>query len=121
MDFQPVAVGTEPAPNRGVLMVGGVVLNENSPLAAIMRGEAPQKFQVGGSIEDRGLGIVEAGAPEFDGAQDLDAFPLAGDGDLGRMTDPAPGGVQGGVLAEAGFVGKDQGSVLGLGFFSRRG
>ena len=93
VNFQAVPVGTEPTPDLCVLMVGGVVLDKNGPLATIMRGEALQEIQVGTSIEDRGLGIVEAGAPEFDGAQDLDAFPLAGDGDLGRMTDPAPGGV----------------------------
>ena len=107
VNFQPVAVGTEPTPNLRVLMVGGVVLNEDGPLATIMRGEALQKIQVGSSVEDRSLGIVEAGAPKLDGAQDLDALPFAGDGDLGRMTDPAPGSVQGGVLPEAGFVGEN--------------
>ena len=80
-----------------------------------------QEVQIGGSIEDGGLAIVEAGTPELDSAQDLDALAFAGDGDLGRMAEPAPGRVQGGVLPEAGFVGKNQRSVLGAGFFLRRG
>ena len=80
-----------------------------------------QEIQVGGGIEDGGLAIVEAGTPELDRAQDLDALAFAGDGDLGRMAQPAPGGVQGGVLPETGFVGENQRSVLGAGFFLRRG
>ena len=38
VDFQPVPVGFEPAPDLGVLMVRGVVLNENGPAATVMRG-----------------------------------------------------------------------------------
>ena len=121
VDFQPVAVGLEPAPDLGVLMIGGVVLNENGPAAAIMRGKAMQKIQVGGSIKDRGLRIVEAGTPKFDRAQDLHALAFASDGDLGRMAEAAPGSVQGGVLTETGFVGKNQRPVLRAGFFLRRG
>ncbi len=121
VDFQPVPVGLEPAPDVRVLMLRGVVLNENGPTAAIVRSQAMQKIQVGGSIEDGGLAIVEAGSPEVDSALDLQALAFAGVGDLGRMAEPAPGGVQGGVLPETGFVGKNQRSVLGAGFFLRRG
>jgi hypothetical protein len=121
VDFQPVAVGLEPAPDLGVLMIRGVVLNENGTAAAIMRGQAMQEVQIGGSIEDGGLAIVEAGTPEFDSPQDLYALPFAGDGDLGRMAQPAPGSMQGGVLTKTGFVGKDQRPILGAGFFLRRG
>jgi hypothetical protein len=53
------------------------------------------------------LPIVEAGSPELDSTQDLHALACAGDGDLGRMADPAPSSVQGGVLPETGFVGKN--------------
>jgi hypothetical protein len=121
VDFQPVAVGLEPTPDLGILMIRGVVLNENGPAAAIMRGQAMQEIQVGGGIEDGGLAIVEAGTPELDRAQDLDALAFAGDGDLGRMAQPTPGGVQSGVLPETGFVGKNQRPILGAGFFLRRG
>jgi hypothetical protein len=102
-------------------MIRGVVLNENGTAAAIMRGQAMKEAQIGGSIEDGGLAIVEAGSPELNSAQDLHALAFAGDGDLGRMAEPAPGSVQGGVLPETGLVGKNQRSVLGTGFFLRRG
>jgi len=102
-------------------MIGGVVLNENGTAAAIMRGQAMQEAQMGGSIEDSGLAIVEAGTPELDSAQDLHALTFSADGDLGRMAEPAPGSVQGGVLPETGFVGKNQRPILAAGFFLRRG
>src|SRR5579863_4153227 len=121
VDFQPVAVGLEPAPDLGVLMIRGVVLNENGPAAAIMGGKAMEEIQVGGGIKDRGLRIVEAGAPKLDSAQDFHALPFAANRDLGRMAEPAPGSVQGRVLTETGFVGKNQRPVLGAGFFLRRG
>jgi hypothetical protein len=41
---------------------------------------------------------------------------LAGDRNLRRVADPAPGCVQGGVLAETGLVGEDQRPVLRMGF-----
>jgi hypothetical protein len=65
MDFQPVSVGLEPAPDLGVLMIRGVVLNENGPATAIMRGKAMKEVQIGGSIENWGLPVVEAGSPEL--------------------------------------------------------
>ena len=102
-------------------MVGGVVLNEDGPAAAVMRGKLLQEVEVGGSIEDRGVGIVEAGLPEFDGPEDLDALALSGDGKFRGMAGAAPSGVERGILSEAGFVGEDQRPVLAAGFFLRRG
>ena len=46
-----------------------------------------------------------------------DSWPLAGDRDLRRMPNPAPGGVQGGVLAEAGLVTEEQRRLAFSGFF----
>ena len=80
-----------------------------------------EECQVRGSIENGILLVKEAGLPEFDGAEDLDALTLAGDRDLWRPADPTPGGVQGGILPKTGFVGKNQRPVLGAGFFLRRG
>jgi hypothetical protein len=121
MDFQPVPVGFEPAPDLGVLMVRGIVLNENGSPAAVMGSQLMKEVQVGGRVEDRGLTIVEAIPPEFDRAQDLHTLAFTGDRDLRRMADPAPGSMQGGVLPETGFVGKNQRPVPGSGFFLRRG
>jgi len=38
VDFQPVAVRLELAPDLGVLMIRGVVLNKNGSAAAIVKG-----------------------------------------------------------------------------------
>ncbi len=77
--------------------------------------------QVGGSVEDGILLVMKAGMPEFDRTQDFDTLTFSSDGDLRRVADAAPGGVQRRVLAETGFVGEDQRPVLGSGFFLRRG
>lgn len=98
-------------------MIGGVVLKEDGPAAAVVGGQSVQEVQIGGGIEKRSLPVVEAGTPEFDGAQDLHVLAFSGDGDLGRMADPTPGRVQGGVLPETGFIDKNQRSVLAAGFF----
>lgn len=96
-------------------------MDENRSPAAIVRGEVVEEGQVGGSVEDGILSVMEAGLPEFDRTQDFDTLPLSGDGDLRRMTDAAPGGVQRRVLTETGFIGEDQCPVLGVGFFLRLG
>ena len=121
VNFQPVPVGTEPTPDLRVLMVGGVVLNQDGPAASIGEGQLLQEVEVGGSIEDRGLCIVETGLPEFDGAEDLDVLALSRDGKFRGMADATPSGVECGILSEAGFVGENQRPLLGAGFFLRRG
>jgi hypothetical protein len=115
--FEPWSIRLEPAPHLGILVIGGVVLNENGTAAAIVGGELIKEGQVGGSIKDGILLVMEAGMPEFDGAQDLHTLALPEDGDFGRAADPAPGGVQRGILPKTGFIGEDQGPVLRLGFF----
>jgi len=121
MHLQPVAIGFEPSPHLRVLMIGGIVLNQDRSATAIMPSQLLEEGLVGGGVEDCVLLVMESSVPEFNGAQDLDALAFSGDGDLGRMADPAPGGVQRGILPEAGFVGENQRPVLPLGFFLRRG
>jgi hypothetical protein len=59
--------------------------------------------------------------PQFDGAQDLHAFSFSRHRNFGRMTDAAPGGMQRGILPEAGFVGENQRAAFVSGFFLRFG
>jgi hypothetical protein len=115
VQFQGMIAEYERA-QMGILMIRGVVLNENSPAAAIVKGKAMKEVQIGGSIEARGLPVVEAGTPAVDSDQDLHALGFAGDGNLGRMADRAPGSVQGGVLPETGSVCKKERPVLGPSF-----
>ena len=121
MHFQPVSVGAEPVPDLGILVIGGVVVNQNGSPVTVVPRQLLEEGQVRGSVEGDLLPVMEAGLPEFDGAQNLDALAFAGDGNLRRLPDAAPGGVQGGILAEAGFVGEDQRPVLSPGFFLRLG
>jgi len=118
---QPVAIGTAPVPYFGILVVGGVVLNQNRPAAAIGARQLLQQAQVGVCVEDRVQPVMETSAPQFDGSQDLDALALSRDGDLRRVPDATPGGMQRGVLSKTGFVGEDQRPAFGLGFFLRLG
>ena len=107
MHLQPVSIAGEPLPYVGVLMVGGVVLNQNGPTPTIAPRQLFQKGEVGGGVEDGVLPVMEAGVAQFDGAQDLHTLALSRHRDFRRVADAAPGGMQRGVLPEAGFVGED--------------
>ena len=121
MNLQPMPVGLEPCPDIGILVVRGVVLNPNRSLTAIAPGELFEEAKVGGGIEDRFLAVVEPRAPKFDGAENLHVLAFSGYGDFRRAPDAAPGGVERGVLPEAGFVGEEESPVSRAGFFLRAG
>ena len=121
MYFQPMPIGLEPCPDLRILVVGGVVLNQNRSLAAVPPSELFEEAKVGGGIKDGVLAIIKPRAPKFNGAENLHALALSGDRNFGRATYAAPGRVQGGVLPEAGFVGEDQRPVSRVGFFLRAG
>ena len=121
MHLQPMPVGFEPVPHLGVLMVGGVVLNQDRPLAAISPGQLLQESEVGAGVEDGVPPVFEPRAPEFDGSGNLHALALSGNRNFRRAAHAAPGGMQGRILPEAGFVGEDQRPLPRLGFFLRPG
>ncbi len=117
MYFEPMVVGLEPGPDLGVLVVRGVVLNQDCSLAAVMPSELFEEAEIGSGIEDRVLTIIEARAPEFDGAENLYALAFSRHGDFRRVSDPAPSGVERRVLPEAGFVREEERPVSRAGFF----
>jgi hypothetical protein len=121
MHFEPLAVAVEPAPDLPILVVGGVVLNQDGTAAALVRRKLLQKSEVAFGVEHAVPPVVEAGPLQFDRAQDLHALALPGDQDFGRMTDATPRGMQGRVLPKARFVGEDQRAVLAADFFLRFG
>ena len=121
MHFQPMPVGPEPCPDLRILVVGGIVLNQNRARAAVPPGKLFEEAEVGGGVEDGVLAIIEPCAPKFDGAENLHAPAFSGHGDFRPASDAAPGGVEGRVLPETGFVGEAEGAVLRTGFFLRAG
>jgi len=120
MHFQPMPVGLEPCPDIGVLGVGGVVLNQNRSLTAGSPSELFQEAKVGSGM-DMVLAIVEPCAPKFDGTENLDVLAFSRHRDFRWASDATPGGVDGGVLPETGFVGKDERPLSRAGFFLRAG
>jgi hypothetical protein len=102
-------------------VVGSIVLNQHGSLLAIAARQLLQESQVRGSIEDRILAIVKPGLVNSIAPKDLDTFTLAGNRDLRRSPDSTPGGIQGGILTDAGFITENQRPVAALGFFLRLG
>src|SRR5579884_46738 len=101
-------VGLEPRPDLSVLMVGGVVLNQDRSLPAIPPGQLFEKAKVGGGIEDTVLAIIEPRAPKFDGAENLHVLAFSRHGDFRWVPYAAPGGVERRVLPETRFVGEEE-------------
>src|SRR5438876_12432260 len=66
-----MAIGLEPAPHLCVLMIGGIVLDEDCALVAIVLSEQLEEGQVGRSVEDAVLSVVEPRAPQLDGTQNF--------------------------------------------------
>ena len=121
MHFQPMPVGLEPCPDLSVLVVGGVVLNQNRSLAAVSPSELFKEAEVRGGVEDGVLAIIEPRAPKFDGTENLHVLAFSRHGDFRWAPDAAPGGVERRVLPETGFVGEDERPVSRSGFFLRAG
>jgi hypothetical protein len=117
MHRQPTPVGLKPSPDLRVLVIRSMILNQNRSLATIAPGELFEEAQIICGIKDRLLTIVEPRSPEFDGSKYFDVLALASDRNFHRAADPAPGGVQRGILPEAGFIGEDQRPMLRLRFF----
>lgn len=116
-----MSIGLEPSPDVSVLVVGGVVLNQNRSLAAVPPSELFEEAEVGGGIEDGALAIIEPCAPEFDRAENLDVLAFSRHGDFRWASYAAPGGVERRVLPEARFVCEDERPVARAGFFLRAG
>jgi hypothetical protein len=121
MYFQPVPVGLEPGPNLAVLVVGGVVLNQNGPLCTVAPCQLLQEAEVGGGIEDYALAILKVRAPQFDSTENLHVLALAGNGNFRWPAYAAPGGAERRILPETGFVGEEERPVSRTGFFLSAG
>lgn len=121
-DFQPAAILPKPSPDRSVLVVRGIVLNQDGSAVAILGGNLMlQERQVGLRIEDVIALIEKPASLKFDGPQNLDALAFPCHRHIGGMADTPPRRMQGGILPKAGFIAEDQRPPFSLGFFLRRG
>jgi hypothetical protein len=59
-------VGLEPSPDLSVLVVGGVVLDQDRSLTAVTPRQWFEEAEISGGVEDCVLAIIEPRAPEFD-------------------------------------------------------
>lgn len=110
-------VRLEPGPDRPVLVVRRVVLDEKRARPSELPGDVLQEGAVGVRVEGRLAPIQEPGRVDFYGAQDLDAPALAGYRDVRLTADPRPRRMEGRVLPETGFVGEEERSPFPVGFF----
>src|SRR5258706_11097751 len=104
MNFQPAAIGIEPSPYVAVFVVCRVILNEQGSLPSIAASQLFQESEVSGGVKDGLLPVMEASLPQFNRSKNLHGVALPGHGNFWGTTDSAPGGVQGRILAKAGFV-----------------
>src|SRR5437667_12798200 len=121
MNFQPMAIGIEPSPYVAVFVIRRVILNEHRALPSIAASQLLQESEVRGSVEDGVLPVMETSLLQFNDPKNLHDLALSGDGNFRRTSYPAPGGLQGGILAKAGFVVEHQRPVFPLRSFIRLG
>jgi hypothetical protein len=90
MDIEPCSIRHEPCPHLCVLVIGGVVLDQNRSTATIVPFQEVKKPQIAFGIENTILRVVKCRAIDLHGTQNLDAFAFSGYGDFGRASDRAP-------------------------------
>ena len=62
-------VGLKPIPHAGVLVVGGIVPDQNGSPAAIVASQLFQESKIGRGVEDGILPVMESGAGKFNGTR----------------------------------------------------
>ena len=90
MDIEPCPIRLEPSPHLGVLVIGGVVLDQNRSTPTIVSFQQVKKRQIAFGIENTISRVVKCRAIDLHGTQNLDAFACSGYGDFGRASDRAP-------------------------------
>ena len=94
MDFQPAPIVFEPAPDRRVLVIGGVILNQMCPSGIIPSGQSFQENQVSRGIEHVCPMVGKLCAINLNRAKDFDALPLPSDWNLGLAPNRRPSLIQ---------------------------
>jgi len=102
---------SQPLPHLGSPMVGGVIVNQEDLLSIVALRQAVQKERIASAFKDVPMPIVELGAVQVDGPENLLRVPLARRRDEGLVSSTRPGLVETGILPETGLVGKQEGCL----------
>lgn len=98
-------------------MVSGVVVDQENLLPAVPLCQTVEKGGVAATFKNVAMPVVELGPIQIDRAKDFLSVPLTRRRNQ-RLVSPArPSLVEARVLAETGFVGKQQGGAALNGFF----
>src|SRR5713101_4682677 len=97
-----------------ILMVGRIIMNHMTLLWKVRPDDVLQKRPVGRRVKDRLLAIDKPAAIQVDRPKDLLSVSLTGRGNQGLLTHACPGLIKRRVLAEAGFILKEQGRAFRL-------
>ncbi len=102
-------------------MVRSIVLDQIDFARKVTAQRSFEIVDVGIGVENLLEVVMEPSSIKFDGAKYFQGISLSRGRDLRLRASARPGLVEGGVLAEAGFVFEEDGRLFALGFFLRLG
>ena len=94
MDLQPAPIVFEPAPDRRVLVIGGVILNQMCSPGIIPSGQLFQEYQISRGIEHVCPMVGKLSGINLNRAKDLYALPLPSDWNLRLASNRCPSLIQ---------------------------
>lgn len=92
-------------------------MDEMYSAGKVMAKDSFQVLDVGLGVEHLLELVKKPGRVQLDGAEDFEGVALASGRDFRLRSYSGPGLVKGGVLAEGGFVPKEDGGTFAVGFF----
>lgn len=98
-------------------MVGSIVLNQKHFLPTVAFRQAIEKSGVALAFKDIPVSVIEFRTIQIDRPEDLLRVPLARCRDLRLVSSTGPGLIQSGILAETGFISKEESRLPLSGFF----
>ncbi len=98
-------------------MVGSIVLNQEHFLPLVAFRQAVEKGCVALAFEYLSVSVVEFWPVQIDRPEDLLCIPLARRRNLRLVSSTGPGLIESGILAETGFINKEESRLTFSGFF----
>jgi hypothetical protein len=121
MQFDAMLVGRQPGFAFGFEVVTRTIVDDQDDLFFVAADEALKKAEEGVAIESVGEPKVEFGVVQSNRSEDVRSLAFASSIDSRLAAYSSPSLVQGGVELETGFILKENGCALPLGFFLVQG